>query len=393
MPISFKMEGLPAGFAVGDYGSGRTAKLVVSEFLSSEDGNQLIKRLEGMSTLLLDSLPEALRVSPSQIDSLLAIIQPDSTVTLYINELEVRALISTNVEIKPGDPVLRSSVTNIARIEFEGVQIPCDCGFFYLFSIDWRKGLFYDISPLQGEPRRYDLGPVLASMRCYLQYQHIFGASFEEWETLIENSWFPFISLSKATIEAMFWSARTGEHFDELAEKVAADFDPKLDERLKTWKQSPHALGHHEFLDLVVKHYKNKDFISASAVLYPRIEGLLRTFHIFQELQSNFSQDSLTEALVQPHESTHHDYSLLLPTQFRRFLKEVYFKSFDPRKPKGVSRHTVSHGVAVTGDMDKKASLLGLLTVDQLFYLMQFNQEPLSAALAPVKIPKETQKP
>jgi hypothetical protein len=65
-----------------------------------------------------------------------------------------------------------------------------------------------------------------------------------------------------------------------------------------------------------------------------------------------------------------HNYSLLLPNNFRRYLEDVYFAHFDPNNPDVLSRHSVAHGVAPADDYSLKGASVGLLILDQLsFYL------------------------
>lgn len=62
---------------------------------------------------------------------------------------------------------------------------------------------------------------------------------------------------------------------------------------------------------------------------------------------------------------------VLLPDKFERYLSEVYFKDFNPNQPEGVSRNTVSHGVAPVEDFSEKATVIGFLILDQLFYFLE----------------------
>jgi hypothetical protein len=80
---------------------------------------------------------------------------------------------------------------------------------------------------------------------------------------------------------------------------------------------------------------------------------------------------SLVASITDGSEVAGSGYSLFLPKNFRRFLKEVYFAGFDPRNPVGLSRNTVSHGVAPLEDFTLKGSLIGLLILDQLFFYMR----------------------
>ncbi len=372
MPIEIDYGGTPAGYAAEDAAKGEQLKVISFDFSSSEDGDIFIKRLEGLPAEILNKIPPASRPLESQVDNMLVIYKPDGKAVIYVNEIAPKALIRVKRDIAPGELVFESDIADIARIEFpDGIQIPPDCGLLYLFSIGWRKGLFFDLNPLYGENRSYDLGKLLASMHSYLKFQHIFRVTDSEWDALLNHGWFPFISLKRSSIERLFWSARNDRDYRELVDIVANDFDEKLDARLSGWKRNEFAKAHIEFLERAVQHYRNADYISASALIYPQIEGLMRSFYRAQRLSAKQTQNALADSIVAPTEKNSHGYSMLLPTHFTRYLKEVYFRDFNPDAPVGVSRNTVSHGVATAAELDKKASLVGLLLIDQILYYMR----------------------
>ena len=79
MPIEIKLDQLPAGY---DENSGRAGdEIIVSMkgFFSSEDGNELITRLEGIPEDIIRKINEITPVLPSSINSLLALIRRDKT--------------------------------------------------------------------------------------------------------------------------------------------------------------------------------------------------------------------------------------------------------------------------------------------------------------------------
>jgi hypothetical protein len=86
MRFDIKFDKLPGGYAMTAGRSGEQVQVSMRDFVSSEDGDKLILYLEGVSDLILSRLP--VRVMPSVIDHLLAIIKLEKTATVYINELE-----------------------------------------------------------------------------------------------------------------------------------------------------------------------------------------------------------------------------------------------------------------------------------------------------------------
>lgn len=376
MSVEMNFDGVPGGYVLEDCAAGEQAKVGFCEFVSSEDGSKFIKYLEGWPSQALNKVPANLRPQESQIDNLLLIFRQDKSAILYLNEVIPRLLVRANRSIKAGESIFHDDVIDVARLKFQdGIEIPEDCGFFYLFSIGWRKGLYYDVGPLHGESRSYDVSRMLASVHTYLSFFHLFQASEAEWQSLLNNSWFPFRSLSRPTVETMFWHARNNRNYEQLTEVVSVDFEKKLQRCLAYWRNNQYGGPHIAFLEKAVAHYQQSDYISACGLLYPQMEGLMRSFYSAQGLNGKRSQVELIDALVIPHQKSSHSLSILLPEQFCRFLETVQFRGFDPINPVGVSRHTISHGVVNASELDKKAALVALLTIDQLFYYMHMETE------------------
>ena len=73
------------GPPIGRRSQATTVRVRCTEFVSSEDGQELIRRLEGFPTELLGMVAAQGRVvAPSQVDHLLAVIRPDRTGTVYV---------------------------------------------------------------------------------------------------------------------------------------------------------------------------------------------------------------------------------------------------------------------------------------------------------------------
>jgi hypothetical protein len=75
--------------------------------------------------------------------------------------------------ITPGEPVAKNDIADIERVDFAGdVVIPPDCGVLFVFSVGWRKAVFYDFGPLnpnQDVRRAFDCSKVFAQLYAHLQ--------------------------------------------------------------------------------------------------------------------------------------------------------------------------------------------------------------------------------
>jgi len=138
---------------------------------------------------------------------------------------------------------------------------------------------------------------------------------------------------------------------------------------LSRWKVAPTFSDHVPFLEKAIEHYSKKDFLSAAAILYPRIEGLLRTHQQRTDPHVAATQKGLSASATKKAESERHSSSPLLPTKFREYLEGVYFAAFNPSDPKiKVSRNSIGHGVASAEECSLKSATVGMLIVDQLCY-------------------------
>ncbi len=77
MPYEITLDQRPAGYAMHDATGveGQSVEVAVREFTSSDDGELFLTRLEGLPATLIHELP--VRVQPSQVDHLLALIRND----------------------------------------------------------------------------------------------------------------------------------------------------------------------------------------------------------------------------------------------------------------------------------------------------------------------------
>jgi hypothetical protein len=374
MPYEISFNDLPAGYSVTSANNGEMAMIAIREFISSEDGDEFISRLEGFPSEIIHMLPPERGIKPSIVDHMLVIIRRDKTATVYVNELTIISEVMTSGrEMEAGQPVFFDDIADIRKLTFHGISIPEDSGILFLFSHEWRKGLFYDFSALSGKvpaPRDYNLEMLCGQYYAYLCFQYLFKITEDEWNRMLAQQWFPFIALRKRTIEEILSYVRNRWDVDRIIEKIAEDLTKAIPVTLTKWENNPLFRPHLAFFKQAVDRFAEGDYISATSILYPRIEGLMRTFHIKTNAQNKASQKNLVSSVIESKGRELHSFSLLLPSYFRRYLEEVYFANFDPTAPNVLSRNTVSHGVAPVEFFSKKGAIIGLLILDQLWFYM-----------------------
>lgn len=352
---------------------GRVITVIQSEFISSEDGDILVSRLEELISKLLNKITEQhnVIVVKSSIDNMVVILRRDGTATIHINAPVMGGMLLKKA-VNAGQAIYQRDIADISQLTFEDIDISKDAGVMVLFSVGWRKGLFYDLVPLSKKDleRDYDINQLLGGYYAYLSFQEKFNISDSEWDSLFENGWFPFITLNYDLIRSVLSHNKESWNVDDLLPNIQADVLKRLPDGLKSWAKVKAFEPHMDFISKAVGHYQNSDPISCISVLFPRIEGIMREFQIIQGQPEKAGQKDLA-ATVQLSDTNpkRHQFSLLLPLRFQRYLEDVYFDSFDPaRKDNTLSRNSVGHGVASADNFDMKGATLGFLVLDQLSY-------------------------
>jgi hypothetical protein len=218
---------------------------------------------------------------------------------------------------------------DVERLILPNGLVSADAGLCYVFSFGWRKGLFFDYGPLlHGDNRHdrdYDLGPV----------------------------------------KAMIDRAAEKLPIDDQLEEISGEVSKVLSARLGDWRNDPIVSGHVEVLQRAYERFLENDFISAASILYPRIEGVMRTFGAMEHPAAGATQAEL--ARIAAGSGLIREESLLLPHKFEAYLRDVYFASFKPGAMiDNVSRHTISHGVVEPTRLNRKATTVGFLILMQI---------------------------
>lgn len=375
MPFDFVLDDLPAGYSISFTKKGEEATVVTREFTSSEDGDLFISRLDGIPSHLINlaskTIPN-LHISVSTIDHLLAVINKDKTTRIYINEIPLMSKVSLKrADVNAGEVIYHDDVAEIIGLKLGELEIPDDAGILFLFSVRWRKGLFFDFNPLVKEgltSRGYDLEILLGRYHSYLTFQDLFKISDKAWENFFNQKWFPFISLKKTTIEKMIFYASEELNLDKLTESISQDLISILPLAIKRWESNALFSEHFPFFKLAVERFLEKDYVSSSYILFPKIEGLLRTQHSIINPSEKATQTNLVSSIVNSLPEEQKAFNFLLPLKFQQYLSEVFFCNFDVNSRIEISRNSVSHGVAPFDEFNLKAATIALLIVDQLYF-------------------------
>lgn len=266
-------------------------------------------------------------------------------------------------------------ISDIHQVEFSGVNIPNDAGYFYYFTRGWRRGLLYDFSPLLPEKpqmRDYCVKTKLGQIYTYLDFHKRFALTETEWSAFYNEEWFPFVGLNHTTISDLINRTKSNWPLDDQLEKIVNEVKQAAAGYIERWRHSAVFTQHLPFFEKAIERYLEDDFISATSIIYPRIEGLARTFQQLHDPSAATSQKGLSASALKLAISSRHPHSVLFPAKFKEYLENIYFASFNPTSLKiRVSRNSVSHGVASAEFYSKKSTTIGLLIADHLFYVFR----------------------
>ncbi|WIF69694.1 hypothetical protein QN096_11320 [Metapseudomonas otitidis] len=374
MPFKAQYEQPPMGYALNTALPNQDCEIIYKDFLSSENGLTLVRAQESLLSPLLALLPN--QPKPHEINTLLAIYEPDSTVTIYCNELKPEILVRAREGVSLGQAVNSKHIAAVEKVNL-GVEIENDKGFIFFFHFGWHAGLVFDFGPhaVKDYARGTDLNVELAHCYNRLICASVSSMSEDDWTVLFGARWFPFIGLEESTIRALIDWIRKGNDDRELATIFKADLDRRLPEIKKLWYSSDLIKPHQSFLDTALERYYAGDYISANSILYPRIEGILRDLTTATD-NAGFRQKPLSRVGERNYQHTYT--SRVLPIRFGNYLEEVYFKDFKPSDPThSLGRNTVSHGVADAREFDLKSVAIGFFVVEQiLFHFPKVNTTP-----------------
>lgn len=368
MPQDIVLDELPAGILANSARKGEQVQVQMRGMASSEDGLKLVNWLEWMVSPALQKLRPP--INPSVVDNFVAIIHRDRRARVYVNEVALIGKVRVKGAVTRGQPVFVDQVADFGPMTLKGVDaVPDEAGLVVFISHGWRQGLFFDFGPLHGQARDFPIANVLGSLCGYLAFQERLGISDAEWSGLLGQGWFPFVGLRTAQIRGIVGHITSGWNADELLPEITRELQARCPAIMDHAAKVPAFAGHLEVLRTALGHFTTGDWLSAAALLYPRIEGILRGHAEKVSSAPDYSQKGLVAAAGSDLSGTRLAVSLLLPEKFQQFLRETYFAPFDPSLVAGVSRHTVSHGVAPEAELDEKAATIAILVVEQLLYL------------------------
>jgi hypothetical protein len=363
MPKSLSLKDPIHGISASHGFTGEPMQVETEAFYTTNDGSKFIELVEMLSEHFLSS-----RLHTSTVDHLLFFLNRKNEGILYLNELTFIQTITYGKDIQKGEAVLEDHIVDVHRLELVGadgspVVVPDDCGVIFLFSIGWRKGLYFNFQPLPGPNGNVsDYSSRFGRVYGQLQFQEKTSLDEQQWKQLSEWGWFPFSCLTKSELREIGSWSRQNRFPPDVFTKICQNFKARLPSRVDNWMRRPELEVHKDFIHRAVEAYLKDDYLGTITFLYPRIEGLM-----WEKTKAWSKQTTLVENWVMDREPA----SLLLPARFKEYLLTVYFKKFDLLKNDvPLSRHTVGHGFSRASDYTFENATLTFMVFDQMYQFL-----------------------
>ena len=373
------------GFAAESARAGSEAKMVYRDFMTPLSHPLFYEILENLGSIYLpDDVP------PGYIGTMIGVVRRNGSATVYINEdIEVRMKMRASNSIKKGQKIRKSDIADIKELH-TNIEIPDDCGFFFVFHIGWMRCCYYDFSanipdialkknklPESIRVRNYHISEILGNCYRSVFFRERLDHTENEWSLMFKNRWFPFFGLSEDQLKRLkdFW--RHGWEINDIVSDIAKDLKRRLPNLLEDWKKYEGiADDHFENLNDAVEDFMKDDHRRCGQNLYTRIEGIMRSDYMTSKYRETILQEEEIEFpntdKLRKFVTTIDDVSgLLLPDKFKEYLKDVYFSPTNIKDKKArPARHSTAHGYA--SNWTEETSVVAFLIVEQIMrYIME----------------------
>ncbi|HSY48052.1 MAG TPA: hypothetical protein VLC46_04505 [Thermoanaerobaculia bacterium] len=351
-----------AGFVPHAVAPDQVFAMCVGGFFTTDDGAQFYSKLEAIQGLVLGPYLET-GAPVSTIDRFVVVISGE-TADVYINafDFELKAVSRRNAIA--GEKMYRKDIGGIGAVRLPGIQIPQTAAVIFYFSIGWRRGLYFNLMPLQGEPLG-DIERVLGEQYDKLWFSDLYAIPNDSWPTIFETGWFPFTKLIGGTFENMpdflqrdilsAWEEGVFKQFDEA----------RLRQLIDGWRDIPAFKEHIPFAETAAARYGAGDYVSAISNLWPRIEGALR--HLYLGSEQKPGQKKLLANVREIMDKKAAAPNSYLPGLFEQYLLQFYFRDFSLKDDRvELGRHALAHGVTKAAEYDQRRTLQGFLILDQI---------------------------
>jgi hypothetical protein len=351
----------PLGFAEHAAGAGQTLAVRIQGFFTPDDRDVFYTRIEQIQEIFLGPYFSA-GAAPASISHFLVVVE-NNRAQIYVNEPPIALRMVSRRAIRAGEPILKKDIGGIDTARFAGVEISPKSAVIFYFTLGWRRGLFFDLRPLHGEPLT-ELNRDLGACYDYLFFSDLHTIPSSRWPVIFGAGWFPFMRLIGGAFEPII-AFLDRDILPAWEETVFAQIgEAQLHEMVRSWNVVDAFQAHIPFAEKAIERYIAEDYLSAISNLWPRIEGALRYLYTGPHQKPGTKillanvRDVLERKAVAP--------ASYLPGLFESYLFHYYFRDFNLSEDRiELGRHH-AHGVTKAGDYDRPRALQGFLILDQL---------------------------
>lgn len=370
--IRGKCSGQVCGFSTENkqQNSGGELKVLVKGTLTSDEGDDFHRIADSIATnFIFPTIKDITLPSLAALGHYLILLLADGSFEIHLNfATHIECLAKRN--LNAGEAISISDIASIRRLRFHNITIPPKTGIIYHFTEGYRHAIYIDLTPINGpDPiNQIDLEYELADCYQRIQFEKHFGDK-QILESMLDDGWFPFIAIPKDLFDNFYLFYGDPAITDKAAALRSHFSGGTLEELSSKWFKKESYKDLKPFVETALKNYRDKDYISSISVLYPRIEGLLTK--LFSSSKTKADLPWLFDRLSDRAMNNVGKNSLLMPRNFRNYLKKFLGKSFDTHGGKvGLSRHSHAHGVTPAEEYSQDKAVIGFLILDQISYYL-----------------------
>ena len=368
--FTVKLDNPPAGFSLASVQTGNDVPILGKGFFTSDDGPLLYTYLDSFFGSEIGAGLVRACIRPEDVNTALVNVVDGTTAKVWIN-FPTKLTVVPKRPIQGGDVVMLNDIADVRDLTLVGIELPTFGALAYTFQAGWRRGFYFDFSMNHppAEPNRplENVAALLGSLHAALLLRERIQMAPGVLEKMFASGWFPFARLPHDLVVALYRDFQEGWDHRTTEEEIVRAVSPEVPAFLKSWTNKPAFAPHIDALSVAVEHFAKGEFLAASSIALPKVEGLLRTISTGR---GRASARDLRRNLVARVRAVVGGATALLPEAFVEFLEDYYYAGFDlDTNHISPSRNSFMHGVGPDAEAAKPAYALRLLlTIDQLFF-------------------------
>jgi hypothetical protein len=339
-------------------------------FFTSDDGPLMYTMLDSFFSGTLGAALEKEQVRVEDIESCLVSIVDGTSVTAWINFPTILWIVAKR-EVKVHQAVRIDDIADVRDLKLDGVELPTRGALAYTFQTQWRRAFYFDFSmnqpPTEHNRPLANVAALLGSLHASLILRERIRMAPDVLERMFKAGWFPFVHIPHDHVVALYRQFQQGWDHTNVEQEIVRTVSPDVPRWLESWKAKAAFAPHIGALTTAVEHFGRGEYLAASNIVLPKVEGILRTLAIGRGKQGARALQRNLVARVRAQVS---GATALLPEAFVEYLEDYYYAGFDlDANDVPPSRHAFMHGVGPDDLAAQPAFALRLfLTIDQLFF-------------------------